>query len=108
MAYAIKAGVDDPAAQMFRFPERKTMYGGKHIRIGDVIFVFASENEGGRGLIAQGLVTSAEPIARTPSGLRQTPRVSIAVARTASATRPPSSSPTCASSTTVSNVPRTP
>lgn len=30
----------------------KTMYGGKNIAKGDAVFIFASENEGGRGLLA--------------------------------------------------------
>jgi hypothetical protein len=34
------------------------MYGGKNIAEGDTIFVFASENEGGPGLIAMGVVSS--------------------------------------------------
>jgi len=38
------------------------MYGGKHIVRGDTIFVFASENEGGPGLLASGIVTSAEAV----------------------------------------------
>ena len=62
--FAIKAEVRDPAASTFAFDRQKTMYGGKHIAAGDTIFVFASENEGGPGLIAQGIVTSAEAIAR--------------------------------------------
>jgi len=40
------------------------MYGGKHIATGDTIFVFASEHEGRNGLIASGVVTSAEAIAQ--------------------------------------------
>ncbi len=63
------------------------MYGGKLIAEGDPIFVFDSENEGGRGLIARGLVTSVEAIARKRGVLRQTPRVSITVRRTALAKR---------------------
>ncbi len=59
------------------------MYGGKHIAKGDTIFVFASENEGGPGLIASGVVTSARPIAKKCRIARQTPRVSITVRRTA-------------------------
>ena len=59
------------------------MYGGKHIAEGDLIFIFASENEGGPGLIASGIVTSAEATPRKPGVARQTPRVSIAVRRTA-------------------------
>ena len=63
------------------------MYGGKQIAKGDSIFVFASENQGGPGLIASGVVTSAKPIAKKAGIARQTPRVSITVKRTAIAKR---------------------
>jgi len=63
------------------------MYGGKYIARGDTIFVFASENEGGPGLIASGIVTSAEALAKTRGIARQTPRVSITIRRTALAKR---------------------
>lgn len=63
------------------------MYGGKHIAKGDAIFVFASENQGGPGLIASGVVTSAQPIVKTAGIARQTPRVSITVRRTVVAKR---------------------
>jgi hypothetical protein len=63
------------------------MYGGKHIAKGDTIFVFASENEGGPGLIASGIVTSAKAIATKRGIARQTPRVSITVRGTALAKR---------------------
>jgi hypothetical protein len=59
MAFAIKAEVRDPRAKAFAFAAQKTMYGGKHIAKGDTVFVFASENEGGQGLIARGVVISA-------------------------------------------------
>lgn len=72
----------------FAFTAQKTMYGGKHIAEDDVVFVFASENEGGQGLIAQAVVTSAEAIAKKRGIARQTPRVSIAVRCTALAKRP--------------------
>lgn len=85
--FAIKAAVADPTAQTFVFSRQKTMYGGKFIAAGDTIFLFASENEGGIGLFARGIVTSAEPIARTPGIARQTPRVSITVRLTAPASR---------------------
>jgi hypothetical protein len=88
MAFAIKAEVRDPRAKAFMFTAQKTMYGGKRIAAGDTIFVFASENEGGQGLIARGVVTSAEPTAKKRGIARQTPRVSIAVRRTALAKRP--------------------
>src|ERR1700693_4834357 len=88
MAFAIKAQVRDLRAKTFVFNAQKTMYGGKHIAKGDTVFVFASENEGGQGLIARGVVTSAEAIAKKSGVLRQTPRVSIAVKRTALAKQP--------------------
>jgi hypothetical protein len=85
--FAIKAEVDDPRAASFAFRAQKTMYGGKHIARGDTVFVFASENEGGPGLIARGVVTSARAIARKSGIARQTPRVSVAIRRTAAAKR---------------------
>ena len=87
MAYAIKAEIEDPQAQTFVFAAQKTMYGGKHIAEGDIVFLFASENEGGQGLVARGIVTSAEATPRRPDLERQTPRVSIAVRRTALAAK---------------------
>jgi hypothetical protein len=87
MMFAIKAEVNDPGAKTFAFLAQKTMYGGKRIAQGDRIFVFASENEGGPGLIAQGIVTSAKAIARRRGIVRQTPRVSITLRRTAAAQR---------------------
>ena len=87
MTFAIKAAVSDLRARTFAFTAQKTMYGGKHIAQGDPIFIFASENEGGAGLIASGIVTSAEAIAKKPGLVRQTPRVSITVKRTGLAKR---------------------
>jgi hypothetical protein len=51
------------------------------------VFVFASENEGGRGLIARGVVTHAEAIPKQRGIARQTPRVSLTIRRTALAKR---------------------
>ena len=87
MVFAIKAEIADPRAATFAFRAQKTMYGGKHVATGDTIFVFASENEGGPGLIASGVVTSAKAIARKRGIVRQTPRVSITISRTALAKR---------------------
>ena len=87
MTFAIKAEVDDPQAETFAFSAQKTMYGGKRIAKGDTIFVFASENECGPGLIASGVVTSAKAIAKKRGIARQTPRVSITIRRTALAKR---------------------
>ena len=87
MTFAIKAEVIDPSAKSFAFSVQKTMYGGKHIARGDTIFVFASENERGQGLIASGVVTSVKAIAKKRGMTRQTPRVSIAIRRTSLAKR---------------------
>ena len=87
MVFAIKAEIKDLRAATYAFPRQKTMYGGKRIAAGDTIFLFASENEGGPGLIARGIVTSAQAIPLKPAGERQTPRVSITVKRTALAKR---------------------
>jgi hypothetical protein len=82
MMFAIKAEVIDPRSEAFAFSAQKAMYGGKHIAKGDMIFVFASEIEGGPGLIASGVVRSAKAIAKKREIARQTPRVSITIRRT--------------------------
>ena len=87
MTFAIKAEVIDPSAKSFAFSVQKTMYGGKHVARGDSIFVFASEGERGQGLIASGVVTAAKAIVKKRGITRQTPRVSIAIRRTALAKR---------------------
>ena len=87
MLFAIKAEVSDPQAETFAFNSQKTMYRGKQIAKGDMIFVFASENEDGPGLIASGVVTFATAISKKARIARQTPRVSITVKRTALAKR---------------------
>ena len=86
--FVIKAEVHEATAKVFSFPAQKTMYGGKEIAAGDPVFVFASENEGGSGLVASGVVAAAEPTPRTPGIARQTPRVSVTVERTGLAKRP--------------------
>ncbi|HEY9344415.1 MAG TPA: hypothetical protein VIQ53_03835 [Inquilinus sp.] len=88
MAFAIKAEISDPQAETFVFTAQKTMYGGKQVAAGDTVFLFASETEGGRGLVARGIVTAAEAVARIPGIARQTPRMSVTIRRIAIATRP--------------------
>jgi hypothetical protein len=83
MNYAIKVHIVDLQAKSFDFPAQKTMYGGKRIAAGDTVFIFASENEGGPGLIAKGVVTAAAATPKKRGIERQTPRVSIEVKRTA-------------------------
>lgn len=63
------------------------MYGAKDIAAGETIYLFDSENEGGVGLVARGVVTSAQPTPRKRGVARQTARVSITVKRTALARR---------------------
>lgn len=88
MAFAIKAEVCDVRARTLAFNAQKTMYGGKRIAEGDTLFVFASENEGGQGLIARGVVTAAAAVPQKTGIARQTPRVSVAFRRIALAKRP--------------------
>ena len=85
--YVVKAHLADPRSARYALAAQKTMYGGKRIAADDTIFVFASENEGGTGLVAKGVVRSAEQVPRRTGVERQTPRVSIVVERTAAATR---------------------
>src|SRR3954468_14144004 len=87
MMFAIKAETNEPGAETFVFSAQKTMYGGKRIAKGDGIFIFASENEGGPGLVAAGVVSSTRAIAKKRGIARQTPRVSVTVRRTALAKR---------------------
>lgn len=85
--YVIKAAVADVGAKAWAFRAAKTMYGGKHIAVGDTVYLFASETEGGPGLIARGLVTAAEAAPLRPGIARQTPRVNVTVTLTARARR---------------------
>ena len=87
MFFAIKAAIADPLAGQFSFLRQKTMYNGKSIAVGDTIYVFASENEGGAGLIAKGRVTEVRVVPLDPSLDRQTPRVSVRIRRVKRARR---------------------
>ena len=87
MVYIIKTEIKNIKASKFEFVGQKTMYGGKQILKGDTIFLFASETEGGVGLIASGVVTFSEPIPLKAGVTRQTPRVSLHVKRTQLAKR---------------------
>ena len=85
--YAIKTEVSDAKARSWTFDAQKTMYGGKHAKPGDLIFVFASENEGGVGLVACGTVSQVEAAPLRPDIERQTPRISIVIDRIGPAKR---------------------
>lgn len=86
-AYAIKAEISNAKASLFDFANQKTMYGGKKIAAADTIYLFASENEGGAGLVARGTVLRVTDTPRLAGVERQTPRVSISVRRTGLARR---------------------
>lgn len=88
MAFVVKAAISDPTAKSFVLTKQKTMYGGKGIAKGDTVYVFASETEGGGGLIARGIVISAAPVPKVAGIERQTPLVNVTVKRTALAKRP--------------------
>ncbi len=88
MSFVIKAEVRNPRARTQTFTAQKTMYGGKRIAQGDKVFIFASEIQGGQGLIARGVVSSAEPIRKKPGIARQAPRVSVVIHRMVPAKRP--------------------
>ena len=85
--YAIKAKIRNPAPWTFVLRRQKTMYGGKRIAVGDTVYLFASENEGGVGLVAKGVVTTARAVPKNPELERQTPRVDVTIRRTALAKR---------------------
>jgi len=85
--YAIKAEITNPKARIFELPRHRTMYGGRNIEVGDTVYVFASENEGGAGLVAKGIVLSAAAVPKRPGIERQTPLVSVSIRRTALAKR---------------------
>lgn len=88
MPFVVKAAMSGASGGMLTFIAQKTMYGGKHVAAGDTVFVFASENEGGRGLAGKGVVTGVEAVPRTAGPARQTPRVSFTIRWTASSARP--------------------
>ncbi len=79
LLYAIKAAAVDAAADVWTFGAQKTMYGGKRVRPGDHIAVFDSENEGGLGLVARGVVVNVEACPKRPGIERQTPRVTLTI-----------------------------
>jgi hypothetical protein len=87
MNFAIKTEIRDAHAKTFAFKAQKTMYGGKRIAKGDVVFLFASENEGGQGLVPRGVVSLVAAIPKNPELERQTPRVSVVIERAALARR---------------------
>ena len=87
-AYVIKADLGDAGAASFDLVAQKTMYGGRQIAEGDIVYLLASENSGGAGLVARGVVTAARPVPPRTDAVRQTPRVSVQVQRTALARRP--------------------
>lgn len=87
MNFVAKVALTELRPKTFELRRQKTMYGGKRIAVGDTVFLFASETEGGPGLIARGVVTAARATPRRAGAEPQTPRVSVTVKRTALAKR---------------------
>ena len=85
--YAIKAAIENSKTLVYELPHQKTMYEGKKIAVGDTAYIFASENEGGAGLVAKGVVVSVTATPKRPGVERQTPLVSVTVERTTAAKR---------------------
>jgi hypothetical protein len=77
--FVVKAAPRPEGADRLQFDE-KTMWRGNGVRAGDVVFIFAAEHNGGRGLYARGVVTEAV------RGLGS--RIGLTVKRTGVATRP--------------------
>ena len=69
--YLIKTEINATEANAWSFERQKTMYGGKLISTGDTLYIFASETEGGIGLIAKGIVIAAEPTPRREGDRRR-------------------------------------
>jgi len=69
MAFVVKAEVRDPQAETFFFTAQKTMYGGKLIKAGDTIFIFASERRplGSGGGVPRGRLLIVSPTAAPSS-----------------------------------------
>lgn len=87
MFYVIKTQIEDPIATEFDLPARKTMYGGKKIAPGDLVYLIDSETTGGSGLAAKCHVLTARVVPRRAGIARQTPLVDVTIRRMASARR---------------------
>lgn len=83
MSFVLKTRLDEPIPERLAFAGVKTMYGGKAVKAGDELFLFASEISGGRGLTARGQVEQARAAPRRPGPERQTPRVDLDIRVTA-------------------------
>jgi hypothetical protein len=77
-SFVVKSAPRSENLDLLEFNE-KTMWGGKNVRAGDDVFLFAAEHNGGHGLYARGVVTAAV----RGEGIW----VTITVKRTAMATR---------------------
>lgn len=83
MPFVIKAALDaESGSKLLSFHE-KTMYRGKDIRVHDEIFIFSSENQGGHGLCARGIVTSVDhgPGIRVSIGVKPVAKARRALGR---------------------------
>jgi hypothetical protein len=87
-AFILKAEIPTLESPPLAYAAQKTMYAGKQITPGDTIFIFASETQGGPGLLAKATVTTAIPTPRPQNTPRHTPRVSITIANLQKAKSP--------------------
>jgi hypothetical protein len=78
-SFVVKAAPRPDGTHRLEFDE-KTMWRGKDIRVGDEVFIFAAEHNGGHGLYGRGTVTAAA------RGLGS--RVNLTVTRNGTTTRP--------------------
>jgi len=79
MRYVVKAAPPKGRRTRIVSFSEKTMWKGKTIDVGDEVFIFESDHEGGRGLIGKGSVLA---VRRGPAS-----RVSIRVRRTSTSKR---------------------
>jgi hypothetical protein len=73
MPFVVKAALGPDAASSAMSFDEKTMYRGKELRIGDEIFIFASDHQRGQGLCARGTVTEVERGAGTRLRIKVSP-----------------------------------
>lgn len=79
MYYAIKAPLAAALPRKITFRAQKSMYGGRRIQSGDVVFLFQGVPDAQRGLRARGVVADVNAIPRRTGVLRETPRVTVVV-----------------------------
>ena len=88
MDYAVKVALAGQVPEMITLDRQRTMYGGKAVAAGEVIYLFDSEMSGGSGLCARGEVVAAQLLARQAGAARQVPLVNLTIRRAGLVLRP--------------------